>query len=113
MNRLGTELTRACAVVLNISGTGLEPLSKSLKSLGKLKVIVAMNNEWTELDGDVVSGWKELNSLIVSHSPTYHHCPPPSAPSTNCPNSPSPTVPASPPITCPTSPRCPSSERYG
>ncbi|KZP33505.1 RNI-like protein [Athelia psychrophila] len=65
--------------VLNISGTGLEALPKSLKSLGKLKAIVAMNNEWAELDGDVVSGWKELNSLSTSLNQlsklTFSHCP--------------------------------------
>ncbi|WVQ86054.1 hypothetical protein IAT38_008222 [Cryptococcus sp. DSM 104549] len=79
--------------VLNISGCGLKKLPESLKKLSKLKAIVAMNNEWTELDPDVLASWPELNSLIVSHSPnlvslpstlsslhhlaklTFSHCP--------------------------------------
>ncbi|OWZ61105.1 hypothetical protein C366_00615 [Cryptococcus neoformans Tu401-1] len=79
--------------VLNISGCGLKKLPVALKSLTKLKAIVAMNNEWTELDEGVVGAWSDLNSLIVSHSPnlvslpstlsdlhhlsklTFSHCP--------------------------------------
>ncbi|KAK4687716.1 hypothetical protein P7C73_g2401, partial [Tremellales sp. Uapishka_1] len=79
--------------VLNISGCGLTTLPKSLKSLGKLKAVVAMNNDWTSLDDEVIASWTDLNSLIVSHSPnlitlsdslstlhqlsklTFSHCP--------------------------------------
>ncbi|AAW41124.1 hypothetical protein CNA05900 [Cryptococcus deneoformans JEC21] len=79
--------------VLNISGCGLKKLPVALKSLSKLKAIVAMNNEWTELDEEVVGAWTDLNSLIASHSPnlvslpstlsnlhhlsklTFSHCP--------------------------------------
>ncbi len=49
--------------MLNINDCGLKTMPKSLKSLGKLKAVVAMNNEWTELDDEVILGWKELNSL--------------------------------------------------
>ncbi|WWC72487.1 uncharacterized protein I206_106449 [Kwoniella pini CBS 10737] len=79
--------------VLNINECGLKTLPKSLGRLAKVKAIVAMNNDWTELDEEVVSGWKDLNSLIISHSPnlislpntlselyhlsklTFSHCP--------------------------------------
>ncbi|ORY29688.1 hypothetical protein BCR39DRAFT_531650 [Naematelia encephala] len=54
--------------VLNISRCGLKVLPKSLGSLNKLKAVVAMGNEWTDLDSDVMSNWTELNSLIISHS---------------------------------------------
>jgi hypothetical protein len=49
--------------VLNLSACGLSALPKELKALENLKAIVAMNNEWTELDADVVSGWDQLNSM--------------------------------------------------
>ncbi|WVF67980.1 hypothetical protein IAT40_002742 [Kwoniella sp. CBS 6097] len=61
--------------VLNISGCGLRSLPEALKNLSNLKAIVAMNNDWTQLDPDVISGWKELNSLIVSHSPSLTSLP--------------------------------------
>ncbi|WVW80975.1 hypothetical protein I302_102966 [Kwoniella bestiolae CBS 10118] len=79
--------------VLNIKGCGLKVLPSSLSRFPKLKALVAMNNDWTKLDEDVLSGWKELNSLIISHSPnllalpsslsslhhlsklTFSHCP--------------------------------------
>ncbi|WWC65149.1 uncharacterized protein I303_107763 [Kwoniella dejecticola CBS 10117] len=79
--------------VLNINGCGIKSLPKSLGKLSKVKAIVAMNNDWTQLDEEVVSGWKDLNSLIISHSPnlttlpqtlaelyhlsklTFSHCP--------------------------------------
>lgn len=49
--------------VLNISQCGLKSLPEELKGLKKLKAVVAMYNEWTELDGGVVSCWTEINSL--------------------------------------------------
>ncbi|TXT03861.1 hypothetical protein VHUM_04284 [Vanrija humicola] len=55
--------------VLNISATGITTLPKPLANLSKLKALVAMSNEFSTLDPGVVSGWKELNSIIVSHSP--------------------------------------------
>ncbi|OCF39822.1 hypothetical protein I317_06374 [Kwoniella heveanensis CBS 569] len=61
--------------VLNISGCGLKSLPEPLKNLSNLKAIVAMNNEWTQLAPDVISGWEELNSLIVSHSPSLSSLP--------------------------------------
>jgi hypothetical protein len=50
-------------VVLNISACGLSALPKELGALKNLKALVAMNNEWTELDGGVVVGWDQLNSM--------------------------------------------------
>ncbi|WWD20605.1 hypothetical protein CI109_105081 [Kwoniella shandongensis] len=61
--------------VLNISGCGLKALPRSLSRLSKLKAIVAMNNDWTQLDPEVVSSWTDLNSLIVSHSPSLSSLP--------------------------------------
>ncbi|KAK8850422.1 hypothetical protein IAR55_004340 [Kwoniella newhampshirensis] len=61
--------------VLNISGCGLKQLPKSLGRLSKLKAVVAMNNDWPELDPDVVGSWTDLNSLIVSHSPNLSSLP--------------------------------------
>ncbi|KIR42365.1 hypothetical protein I307_00843 [Cryptococcus deuterogattii 99/473] len=61
--------------VLNISGCGLKKLPMALKSLSKLKAIVAMNNDWTELDHEIVGAWPDLNSLIVSHSPNLASLP--------------------------------------
>ncbi|WRT70583.1 uncharacterized protein IL334_007581 [Kwoniella shivajii] len=79
--------------VLNINGCGLKSLPVELKNLSKLKAVVAMNNDWIKLDDDVIEGWKDLNSLIISHSPnltglpkslnqlyhlsklTFSHCP--------------------------------------
>lgn len=49
--------------MLNLSACGLTSLPKELKGLKNLKAIVAMNNEWSELDADVVSGWDQLNSM--------------------------------------------------
>jgi len=49
--------------VLNISSCDLTTLPKELKGLKNLKAIVAMNNEWSEIDADVVSGWEQLNSM--------------------------------------------------
>ena len=49
--------------MLNISKCGLKSLPSDLKDLSNLKAVVAMHNEWTDIDADVVSGWKELNSL--------------------------------------------------
>ena len=64
---------RSCSLmrhaVLNISGCGLKKLPVALKSLSKLKAIVAMNNEWTELDEEVVGAWTDLNSLSMSFKP--------------------------------------------
>ncbi|ODN99549.1 hypothetical protein L198_03393 [Cryptococcus wingfieldii CBS 7118] len=61
--------------VLNISGTGLKQLPSALKDLPNLKALVAMNNEWTEIDSDVVGSWSQLNSIIVSHSPNLSSLP--------------------------------------
>ncbi|WVO17296.1 hypothetical protein L204_104988 [Cryptococcus depauperatus] len=79
--------------VLNISGCGLDRLPPALKNLSKLKAVVAMHNQWNELDPEIVGSWSNLNSLIVSHSPnisvlpsslsdllhlaklTFSHCP--------------------------------------
>lgn len=55
--------------VLNISGCGLKKLPMALKSLSKLKAIVAMNNDWTELDHEIVGAWPDLNSLSMSFKP--------------------------------------------
>lgn len=55
--------------MLNISGGGLKAIPKPLKGLGKLKALVAMNNEWEHLDEDVVGHWTELNSLSKSTFP--------------------------------------------
>jgi hypothetical protein len=52
--------------VLNISNCGLKALPKNLKGVKKLKALVAMNNEWEQLEEDVVSAWAELNSLSWS-----------------------------------------------
>jgi hypothetical protein len=52
--------------VLNISNCGLKQLPESLKGLVSLKALVAMGNEWTSIDGEVLSSWKELNSLSMS-----------------------------------------------
>lgn len=49
--------------VLNISACGLASLPEELKALKGLKALVAMNNNWEELDDAVVGQWKELNSL--------------------------------------------------
>ncbi|WVR08503.1 hypothetical protein IAU60_005558 [Kwoniella sp. DSM 27419] len=62
--------------VLNISGCGLTLLPPALAKLSKLKAIVAMNNDWTQLDQEVIAGWKDLNSLIISHSPNLTSLPP-------------------------------------
>ncbi|KAL1409861.1 hypothetical protein Q8F55_003860 [Vanrija albida] len=61
--------------VLNISATGITTLPKPLVNLSKLKAIVAMSNEFSTLDHGVVAGWKELNSIIVSHSPNLTSLP--------------------------------------
>ncbi|OCF78510.1 hypothetical protein I204_00450 [Kwoniella mangroviensis CBS 8886] len=79
--------------VLNINGCGLSELPSSLVGLKGLKALVAMNNDWKELNEEVLKGWKELNSFIISHSPnlislpttlsslyhlsklTFSHCP--------------------------------------
>ncbi|WOO78790.1 uncharacterized protein LOC62_02G002328 [Vanrija pseudolonga] len=61
--------------VLNISATGITTLPKPLANLSKLKALVAMSNEFSTLDHGVVSGWKELNSIIVSHSPNLTSLP--------------------------------------
>lgn len=55
--------------VLNISGCGLKKLPMALKSLSKLKAIVAMNNDWTEFDHEIVGAWPDLNSLSMSFKP--------------------------------------------
>lgn len=49
--------------MLNISACGLTDLPPALKGLKKLKALVAMNNDWTEVDSDVISAWTEVNSL--------------------------------------------------
>lgn len=49
--------------VLNLSSCDLTALPKELKNLKNLKAIVAMNNEWSELDSEVVAGWEQLNSM--------------------------------------------------
>ena len=49
--------------MLNISNCSLESLPQPLAQLGSLKALVAMNNPWTALDEEVVSYWKQLNSL--------------------------------------------------
>lgn len=51
------------ASVLNISACDLSKLPKELAGLTKLKAVVAMNNEWTKLDPEVVAAWGDLNSL--------------------------------------------------
>ncbi|WVQ70746.1 hypothetical protein IAR50_000268 [Cryptococcus sp. DSM 104548] len=61
--------------VLNISGTGLRQLPSSLKGLTNLKALVAMNNEWTDIDSSVIGSWSQLNSIIVSHSPNLSSLP--------------------------------------
>lgn len=48
--------------MLNISNTGLRALPTELSQLSQLKALVAMNNPWTHLDGDVVASWPEMNS---------------------------------------------------
>ncbi|BEI81355.1 hypothetical protein CcaverHIS002_0205150 [Cutaneotrichosporon cavernicola] len=60
--------------VLNISNCQLSALPP-LAGLKGLKALVATGNEWTSLDDTVVSGWKELNSLIISHSPNLTSLP--------------------------------------
>lgn len=70
---VAASIYRGCSLmghaVLNISGCGLKKLPVALKSLTKLKAIVAMNNEWTELDEGVVGAWSDLNSLSMSFKP--------------------------------------------
>ncbi|CAK9786434.1 L domain-like protein [Cutaneotrichosporon oleaginosum] len=61
--------------VLNISNCGLTSLPSPLAGLKSLKALVATGNEWTALNDAVVAGWKELNSLIVSHSPNLSSLP--------------------------------------
>ncbi|CAD6586621.1 MAG: hypothetical protein TREMPRED_004501 [Tremellales sp. Tagirdzhanova-0007] len=58
--------TRLTGTVLNISKCGLTRLPPTLKGLDKLKAVVAMYNDWSELDSDVVSSWTGLNSFSSS-----------------------------------------------
>lgn len=38
-------------------------LPSSLSGLTNLKAIVAMGNDWSDLDEQVITSWKELNSF--------------------------------------------------
>ena len=49
--------------VLNINDCGLTELPDDLKTLRKLKALVAMNNPWATISSEVLASWPELNSL--------------------------------------------------